>query len=280
MARVWKGGINMENLALATHLNLLFKLMILNIQANGFLKALLKSIDFIRSYEYPKTISILKRYPDKKNILDIGSFRTILPVFIATQFHNSQTIASDIHSPDFGYFLDFQRELAKKLSTGGNRFKIREADATHLCQDLADFLNKVDVITAISVIEHIPYDGDILAVKEFAKMLSKGGIAIISVPYGRHYNELKHPFFERIYDKDNLNRRLIESSGLTVVSINYHGCRNFMGALYGKLYLSDNRIIYLFARAVRPILFPLFPLLYGECPRERAGGALIILMKK
>jgi len=73
-----------------------------------------------------------------------------------------------------------------------------------------------DVILAISTVEHvglpcydqdiIDYRGDIVTMKKIYRWLKKGGIAIITLPFGKPHHP---PWFERVYNIDTLKTRIL-----------------------------------------------------------------------
>jgi SAM-dependent methyltransferase len=73
-----------------------------------------------------------------------------------------------------------------------------------------------DAVSCISAIEHIPDDGDIMAIKEIGRVLRPGGRAFISVPYAQEFRKgMSHGgHFEMKYDCKALRERLVEPSGL------------------------------------------------------------------
>jgi SAM-dependent methyltransferase len=105
-----------------------------------------------------------------------------------------------------------------------------DATAINLSDSFADF------IISVSVIEHIPGNGDTVALQEIRRILTNGGTAVISVPLwkepltetkgtgelywedfaGKHDNSI---FFQRRYSFQELLHRLIAPSGLTLESI-------------------------------------------------------------
>ncbi|HEX8475839.1 MAG TPA: class I SAM-dependent methyltransferase [Pyrinomonadaceae bacterium] len=84
-----------------------------------------------------------------------------------------------------------------------------------------------DLVYSISVIEHIPGDGDSDALREFRRVLKPDGVLVVEVPYRRereerfaHYDSKGEPlaeprFYERHYDTEWLTERL-EIEGLKV----------------------------------------------------------------
>lgn len=81
-----------------------------------------------------------------------------------------------------------------------------------------------DRVTAISTLEHIE-DGDSAAIAELARVLAPGGRLVVSVPFNPLkradifrtddvYGRAGRAFFERIYDEEALQERLVGPSGL------------------------------------------------------------------
>src|SRR4051794_30571690 len=99
------------------------------------------------------------------------------------------------------------------------------ADATALPYPDASF----DAVYSASVLEHIRDDGDITAAREIARVLRPGGIAALTVPYGREHRDeyVEHDlygerftgtplFFQRHYAADTVDR-LLAGGALEVV---------------------------------------------------------------
>jgi SAM-dependent methyltransferase len=140
--------------------------------------------------------------------VDIGSGSSPLPTLIHGQ-RQAKTFATEM---DPGY-LKRQRTYMDILGLQGDDFRTQREDATRLT--FAD--SSVDMITAVSTIEHIPGNGDSLAMREFCRVLRPGGLLIVTVPTSPSYTEQASTFyysgFERRYDRAALRSRLF-SDGL------------------------------------------------------------------
>jgi SAM-dependent methyltransferase len=154
--------------------------------------------------------SFVLKYGEFKNqdiVLDVGSGDSTVPAFIRTK-HSSTVYVIDI---DIN-MLESQKKYCSALNCELN---IEEQDATNLKYPDEYF----DKIIAISSIEHIPDDGDIYCAKEFSRVLKKGGKCLITVPFG-DYEEIKNPWyysgFERRYDLENLNKRLLSAPKMKI----------------------------------------------------------------
>lgn len=82
-----------------------------------------------------------------------------------------------------------------------------------------------DVVYSMSVLEHIEgQDGDAKAIRELLRVLKPGGLLVISLPFGNKYIEQQRVgfagaarktgdqqsyFFQRIYDREALQRRIL-----------------------------------------------------------------------
>jgi SAM-dependent methyltransferase len=162
--------------------------------------------DIFRNIEDPFVL----RYGDFTNediVLDVGSGDSTVPAFIRSKYGSTVYVVDiDIN------MLESQRQYRSALNCELN---IEEQDATDLIYPDEYF----DKIIAISSIEHIPGDGDILSITEFSRVLKKGGKCLITVPFG-DYEEIKYPWyysgFERRYDLENLNKRLLFTHNMNI----------------------------------------------------------------
>jgi SAM-dependent methyltransferase len=132
---------------------------------------------------------------NKIKILDVGGAESLL----------SKTLA------DLGfdvYVIDI-----KDLDYGKAKF-IKENILNY------DFPNDFfDIVIAISTIEHIGLscynqkildnDGDIKTIEKIYKWLKPGGIALITLPYGKPHHP---PDFERVYNKETLKSRILKEN--------------------------------------------------------------------
>ncbi len=96
------------------------------------------------------------------------------------------------------------------------RYHVQYEDARALSFAADSF----DLVYSISVIEHIPEQGDTQALAEFARVVRPGGTVIVEVPYRRQAREIVQTydskgaplaaprFYERHYDQASLDHRL------------------------------------------------------------------------
>lgn len=101
-----------------------------------------------------------------------------------------------------------------------------------------DERSKYDVIWSISVIEHIPDDGDTRAMATLYRALAPGGRLLLTVPVDRHaYDEYRPTdtyrlgmpatdrgyFFQRWYDEAGVRARLLEPIAPDRVTLRWYG---------------------------------------------------------
>ncbi len=111
---------------------------------------------------------------------------------------------------------------------------MRREDARHLTYPSGHF----DRVFSISAIEHIPDEGDSVAIQEIARVLAPGGTACLTVPWSDHgyleeFKQRGDPdaywapgdgeriFFQRAYDRETLEGRLPRRSGLSLWDLSF-----------------------------------------------------------
>lgn len=97
--------------------------------------------------------------------------------------------------------------------------------------------NSFDLISCISVIEHLNNREDTLAINEFGRVVKPGGKIILTFPVNNQFieeyrasdpygtqdknSDTDQYFFQRFYDEATINRRLLSVPGLKVVKKEY-----------------------------------------------------------
>ncbi|KUO42817.1 MAG: hypothetical protein APU95_02345 [Hadesarchaea archaeon YNP_N21] len=224
----------------------------------GF-KNVLTGVDYYRMIEYPIAATLLN-LKKRHKVLDIGSLVSIFPLYLGSK-------GVYVYAIDINEKVKKLEVHAKKL---GINLKTTILDATNL--HYPD--NSFDRVTAISTIEHIlPIEnGDIKAMKEIGRVLKDGGLAVITVPYGKGFSvERRVPFMARRYNKETIYSRLIEPSGLFPLKIFYF-CDDFgFGKIWYKL------LIFMF-NPVSFIFSNIF--LRVRLVDKNAKGAIVLLQKR
>ena len=94
-----------------------------------------------------------------------------------------------------------------------------------------------DAVYSVSVLEHIPDDGDSAAMRELIRVVRAGGVVVVTVPYDRSYREtfVRGPvyerkplgsetiFYERHYDREALIKRLLSLGTTEVADLSFWG---------------------------------------------------------
>jgi SAM-dependent methyltransferase len=159
-------------------------------------------------------------------VLDLGSPKD-LALILARQ-HRLAVVATDILEEA----VELSRRYASAQGRSGNgagKVISRVEDGRHLT--FGD--NEFDAAYSVSVLEHIPEDGDTRAIQELARVVRPGGRIVLTVPYAREYGETfvrrdvyerkwrgeRPMFYERHYDYVRLTERLIEPFGARLLDL-------------------------------------------------------------
>lgn len=207
------------------------------------LRRIIGGIDYFRCLEDPLVFNNLELIKGL-TLLDIGSGTTIFPLFASSK--GVHVLATDINNS------------VLKLGEVAEKFGIAK-----FCAEIQDVRNlsypdnHFDRVSAISTLEHIPNDGDFIAIKEMARVLKVSGVMVITVPYGSYEEERQRSvsYFQRVYGKEDLYERLIKPSGLDVVKIEYFGERRYDFTNYWRMIPSSLRIPLLWAQPIFSKLF-------------------------
>lgn len=168
------------------------------------------------------------------DVLDIGSPK-LLSLYLAERV-GARVIATDIDS----YFINNHLFLRDRRHIPSDRLEVGVEDGRRLSYPDQSF----DIVYAISVVEHIPGDGDQDCLREMARVLRPGGRALITVPFAKqardeYLNDFywksasvktadERVFYQRRYDEHTIWHRLVEPSGLIPHKIVYIGERPVM----------------------------------------------------
>ena len=237
------------------------------------LKAGLAAMDYYRFFEYPLVARELKA-TEGMVILDIGSRRSIFPLFLATR--GCVVYATDIDEMVFDQINMASRAGLNHLIED-ERFIAEKQDTRRLTYPDHYFHR----VTAISTLEHITVDGDIEAMQEIGRVLCGGGQAVITLPFARRYSEIQpsscQGAFTRQYDAEAINKRIVKPSGLKLVHRQYFGERDFKFNIYWA------KFPYLLRIALHPLV-PLFSYLFlsivEEHDLEKAYDGICLTLRK
>lgn len=204
-------------------------------------------------------------------VLDLGSPKD-LAVFLARR-RNFAVRATDILTSAIAR-SSRTAAAAGVAGDGPGRVLSEVADGRQLPYPTDAF----DAAYSVSVLEHIPDAGDGEALRELVRVVRPGGIVIVTTPYDRQYRETfvdgpvyerdntspgQRVFFERHYDRDSLQRRLLQVTGTRLVNLE----------LWGEQIMSAETVLSRLGRA-RTALSPLEALLGRMCLRRVDGTSV------
>jgi SAM-dependent methyltransferase len=270
----------MKNLTRALRVYLFGLRLGLRIIAAGLLlegiKILMSPVGYWRFLPNAFTLEEFQQ-KDRACVLDLGSPK-LLSLFLAS--HDT----AEIHATDLDDEKIFSRWKRIADVCGLKNYHVKYEDGRRLSYPDEYF----DLVYSISVIEHIPGNGDIQALAEFRRVLKPNGVAVVEVPYRRTYEETLLPydskgaplaepqFYERHYDAQQLTRRLL-TAGLEVKK------KMILGEwLPIDPWIATHRL----PRLLRILLLPIEPFLAAlnywsrnDDARGRPLGALIVYRK-
>lgn len=218
----------------------------------GTLNWLQAGPDYSRAVEYPIVTRLLAASPGER-LLDVGCGRR--GEFATLMARAGLSVTAIDPRPDVG---------AEAL-VGATEFL--HADATQLELPDACF----ERVAAVSTLEHIEH-GDDVAIAELARVLTQGGRLVVTVPYnplksasiyrrdGVYGREGDRVFFQRIYDDEMVQERLIDPSGLDLVERVHLG---EPGVRLSRVYYDPRSRLW---RALR-FRLPVGPILASAAPR-------------
>jgi len=242
------------------------------IRASRGLLYAISGIEITRCAEYPYLITRLACEVGEK-VLDIGTgSASVLPLYLCRKGVN-------VHLTDIDPYIVTQRRNMIRAGLGrqiGKTCFIALQDATRL----GYACNSFDKVVACSSIEHIPNEGDCLAMREISRVLRLGGKAVVTVPYdAESFVVRQHAVhgIERVYNDVAVNDRIVEPSGLDLRSVEYFGfVRGSLGVL-GHLIQSLPNIPRYVIGWMNIIIAPL---VYGTSSRKQANNVGLVFQKK
>lgn len=173
-------------------------------------------MNYARIMELPLTLLLLRAGKDDL-VLDVSSPK-LLAMFFALNGYDG-VVAADLED----YFVgDF--EIYKQYAKLPLRTAVFDA-ARHIPYPDSHF----DRMFSVSVLEHIPGNGDTLALQEMLRVLKPSGSLVITLPAFTHYveewsvaehywktvrNEKGETFFQRRYDQERLMKTLAIQGGV------------------------------------------------------------------
>lgn len=200
------------------------------------LRYLVEPVPYWRSLEF----RLVWEYGDfhaGQRVLDVGSPKPF-SLYLASKV-GAIVDATDIED----YFIDEFTLLRDAGGVPAERMRIHVEDGRKLSYANGQF----DRVFSVSVIEHIPGDGDSECARELGRVLAPGGSCLITVPFWPtskdvfrkpdfYWSGVSGPeqeglvFFQRRYSAEDLRRRIIEPSGLVPDKVLFVGERVLAGS--------------------------------------------------
>lgn len=128
-------------------------------------------LDSVRYYEFDNVFKFIRKTKAKK-YLDLSSPRFI-PYFVSEKLHNAEIklINPDINDLNITKYL-----FSENINDNSIEF------LNCLSSEISFQNEYFDLITSISVIEHMPADGDIQTIQKLWSLLKPGGKLILTTP--------------------------------------------------------------------------------------------------
>jgi SAM-dependent methyltransferase len=188
---------------------------------------MLAPIAYVRYREFAFAFRAIRRHCRRapREVLDVSS-PDLLPLTVACSTPECRVLVVNI----------LEGEVASCVRAAGTlgmqNLRCEQQDVRALSLEDGRF----DLVTCVSVLEHVaPEDGgDVIAVREMARVLAPGGIAVLTVPFAREYfaeykagnvyertSDGDDLFFQRFYDRDRLMKDIIAESGLDVLELGF-----------------------------------------------------------
>lgn len=225
----------------------------------------IQGIDISRAFEYTEAYVRVASVPHGC-LLDIGSYRSPFPLFMAQQGYRVCLV-------DIDPVISQQAKWAYKVLGEHFSWLAVQADGTRL--PFPDF--SFDIVTCISTIEHLPGDADVSMAKEMSRVLKTGGKCFLSVPYSIVPKSGKWGrWFQRWYDLSTATARLVEPSGLSLAAYGF-----LMGGIIGKiadLWYSQPRLLRHVLSWLHIFLFPMA--FEKDMPGQHDARVLWLLLQK
>ena len=177
------------------------------------LKRVILPSSYWRTMEFAYVYHQLAHLPAGARVLDIGSPKE-LALMLARRKRYAVTATDLLPEP-----VELARRYARAQGINGEGPGLVHCE-TQDGRQLTYSDNSFDAAFAVSVLEHIPGDGDTQAMREMARVVKPGGRIVVTTPYDVKYREDTVPgsfsgragesmIWERHYDEEALERRLI-----------------------------------------------------------------------
>lgn len=231
------------------------------------LRRLLGGINVVQSLEFRLALEHLA-FTGSERVLDVASPK-LLAAYLAARQKVASIVITDLSDPRLEAF----RALVP--SEQRQRVTCRHIDATALDQAFSPA--SFDRVYCLTSLQHFPGDTDVLAVRQFARVLAPGGRLLVTVPYGPAWGEEAYPELggtRKRYDESALATRL-SPPDLTLLSKIYYGQRWFPIDSFVSSFPKPS--LQVLINWLTPLLEPLF---WVPCTPERARGVALVYERR
>jgi ubiquinone/menaquinone biosynthesis C-methylase UbiE len=232
------------------------------------LRRLLLPVSYWRQVEFAYVWKQLRDCTGAR-VLDVGSPKEL--AFCLARRMNMDVSAIDI--------LDSEISRAARYRPVRRGGTFTKGDVSLSVQDARQLEfddNSFDALFSVSVVEHIPGEGDSQAIDEFIRVVKPGGLIVITTPfaseardtfvhedvYERARRGSEPVFYERHYDQETLRTRLTSRAGATLSDVE----------LWGEGFVRGEHLLRRMG-GLRTALSPLEPALAAVCLRRLPSTA-------
>lgn len=206
--------------------------MLLHGKIKRGLRYLVVPVNYWRTVEY-KLVLDAADFEGNDRVLDIGSPK-LLSLYLA------ERVVAQVHATDIEDYFIHEFEYLRALERiPPEKYRVCVADGRALPFEAGDFTK----VFAVSVVEHIPGNGDSACMREICRVLEPGGRCLLTVPFapigrneyaagGDFYwagssesGENRGVFYQRRYSEQDLHERLIAPSGMHLERLAFVGER-------------------------------------------------------
>jgi SAM-dependent methyltransferase len=219
-------------------------------------------VNFVQALEFGLALDRLALTGGER-VLDVASPK-LLAAYLA-----AHGLVAEVHMTDLSDArLDDFRALVPAAELA--RVHTRQLDATRLDEAYAE--GTFDRVYCLTSLQHFDGDGDITAVRQFARVLRPGGRLLLSVPYGPKWGDEWYPELggtRKRYDEAALGARL-SAPGLRVVDKTYYGERWFpIDTMVSRFPKPTLQVL---INWMTPVIQPLF---WVPVPPSEARGVMV-----
>jgi 2-polyprenyl-3-methyl-5-hydroxy-6-metoxy-1,4-benzoquinol methylase len=140
---------------------------------------------------------------------------------------------------------------------------------------LSRFPDLFDALIFVEVLEHIPPDDCLDALRNITSVLKVGGTMILTTPSINFPNNNPHHY--RHFDEQTLRNLVAEAGGLEITAIEGYGDVRYEARMYKRLRWCENR--YLTIKPLRRAILFKYKDVCSRTPLDRCSGFILTIKK-